>query len=837
MADSAINSNIFGENFSSFVLELEQFKSLDKLAAPAREHLCSDKQVYTIIPQTINSETVFPVFTDAREIEPPLLQKKPLDFLKIIFSNPAIQTILINPSAEKTESEKISGKTIKLNRNKLSIMIGSLQSNIKKEDVGVFLKKIISEMNQGNFHNANYISSLAIAQGNAQQVAAVYPQILINLRLYQDAYDFVEIFPKNPLMLYYSAVIFRVTGNFKNTSEILNSIPEDIGMENKKNLQKAWIDMSLGNFNEAEEKFKSLLISPLEKNEAGIGLGMTLFKKGISQKDLQALNDSLSIFKESLDLPGGLNAQAHFYIGNIYFNTTKYPEALEHFEKSFHLTPSLPTMINLTNAYLKLNKYKEALDMVLLIALVDLNSAEKILAQFPKDILKDLPTIHPDISATKNISQTESKAKEKNEFLENNLKSKSPETENAKPSAAPPKAEFNQSADKTKPIPPIFLKPQKKPSDNLPQEKEESENTASLAPNEPVSQSDRLAPDEESPQEKETPLHMASLERSEPIPQSDRIKPTEELPQATENEFKMESSSNIFSSNIQNAHQADNKNDEFISRAFKLASQLENDFGKKITFNVNGITEVEKKIRITFLGDHFDYQQKVDLVLDCAAFLCYMLKEKHKGKLIKFADFDPWAWPMLFENSEMVTYPIERLWRLISLENIPDAGWLIRYVQYLDGIFQTKGLDQYSGITAVKNKIRSHPEKIIDAQAEHKKIMILNSSLDETSSIKISQTGISELENSIKIRFKPQVPPSSEGWKLLRCYAHIFAEILIKEFNFQWFNTEGNDGQWSMHSPWMTFIFPLGKVYKCAANGESLTEYFEYLLAEKEEHT
>ncbi|MCK4936536.1 MAG: hypothetical protein KAR84_06760, partial [Elusimicrobiales bacterium] len=61
------------------MLELEQFKSLDKLAAPAREHLCSDKQVYTIIPQTINSETVFPIFTDTREIEPPLLQKKCLE--------------------------------------------------------------------------------------------------------------------------------------------------------------------------------------------------------------------------------------------------------------------------------------------------------------------------------------------------------------------------------------------------------------------------------------------------------------------------------------------------------------------------------------------------------------------------------------------------------------------------------------------------------------------------------------------------------------------------------------------------------------------------------------
>jgi len=53
----------------------------------------------------------------------------------------------------------------------------------------------------------------------------------------------------------------------------------------------------------------------------------------------------------------------------------------------------------------------------------------------------------------------------------------------------------------------------------------------------------------------------------------------------------------------------------------------------------------------------------------------------------------------------------------------------------------------------------------------------------------------------------------------------------------QWFNTDGNDGQWSMNTPWMTFIFPLGKVYKSAANGESLMDYFETLLAEKEQQT
>ena len=62
-------------------------------------------------------------------------------------------------------------------------------------------------------------------------------------------------------------------------------------------------------------------------------------------------------------------------------------------------------MINLANAYLKLKKYEDALEMALLIALVDLNSAQKILAEFPKDTLSQLKTTHPDISTVQNVAQ------------------------------------------------------------------------------------------------------------------------------------------------------------------------------------------------------------------------------------------------------------------------------------------------------------------------------------------------------------------------------------------------------------------------------------------------
>ncbi|MBU2530594.1 MAG: hypothetical protein KKD35_06095, partial [Elusimicrobia bacterium] len=571
MDDSTINSNIFSEKFSSFARALKQFKSLEKLTAPVQEHTCLGKQIYTIPPHTINSEEIFPIFTDINAIEPPLLQKAPLDFLKIIFCNPAIQTILINPPLEKTNAKIIAGKTLKLNRNQLSAMIGSFQVDVTKENADDFTKNIMIEMNNGNLHNANYISNLALAKGKAQQIAAIYPQILINLRLYQDAYDFIKIFPQNPLMLYYSAIIFRVTGNFKKTSEILHSIAENAGMENKKTLQKAWIDMSLGNLKDAEIKFKKLLNSPLEKNEASIGLGMTLSKKGFLEKDFQALNESLDVLKKSLGLNGGLNAQAHFYIGNIYFKTAKHTESVEHYEESFKLTPSLPTMINMTNVYLNLAKYEEAIKMVLSIALVDLNAAESILSEFPTGAIKDIPTIHPDISTTQGMSQYANifnitKPQEKKKPLKNDSKSSqqipsegfiheiadSASTEIEKFAMPFKKAEAkpDQPAISDKKTPSISSEPKEEPKKELPPEKEEPISIASLERNEPVAQSDRITPPEESDS-----TRMASLERNEPVAQSNRIMPLEESStQETEYILKMESSSRIFSSNIQNTH-------------------------------------------------------------------------------------------------------------------------------------------------------------------------------------------------------------------------------------------------------------------------------------------
>jgi len=90
-----------------------------------------------------------------------------------------------------------------------------------------------------------------------------------------------------------------------------------------------------------------------------------------------------------------------------------------------------------------------------------------------------------------------------------------------------------------------------------------------------------------------------------------------------------------------------------------------------------------------------------------------------------------------------------------------------------------------------------------------------------------------KLEKAIKTSFKPGIPPTADGWKLLRCYGHVLAEIAVRDFKAAWYNVDGDDGGWSMQLPWKTILFPLGKVYKTASSGGDLDAWYEALLSEK----
>lgn len=280
--------------------------------------------------------------------------------------------------------------------------------------------------------------------------------------------------------------------------------------------------------------------------------------------------------------------------------------------------------------------------------------------------------------------------------------------------------------------------------------------------------------------------------------------------------------------------EAESRQDDFISGAFRLASALEDELGRKVYFNIDGLAEAEKKLRVLFIKGKAGQQAKIDLVRECAAFLCYFLQERHKGRLIKLTDFDPWGWPMVFEqpNLKVTTYPIQRVWRLIWSEEVPAPGWLGSYSVWLTERMRAAG-PLPAGLEAAKKRVMSHAERLTDTATEHRRMMVLVSSLPETSGIETGRSGLFKLENALHNNFKPDIPPTTDGWKLLRCYGHILAATLMKDFKGYWYNTDGEDGGWAMQLPWKTIVFPLGKVYKAAADRESLVEYYDALLAEK----
>ena len=98
------------------------------------------------------------------------------------------------------------------------------------------------------------------------------------------------------------------------------------------------------------------------------------------------------------------------------------------------------------------------------------------------------------------------------------------------------------------------------------------------------------------------------------------------------------------------------RKDDFMGRAFKLASALEDEFNKKIHFNADGLTEVERKLRLTFIIERQNPQQAIEIVKDCSAFLCFFLQERYKGRLIKLTDFDHWGWPVVFDTPKHLVH-------------------------------------------------------------------------------------------------------------------------------------------------------------------------------------
>lgn len=272
------------------------------------------------------------------------------------------------------------------------------------------------------------------------------------------------------------------------------------------------------------------------------------------------------------------------------------------------------------------------------------------------------------------------------------------------------------------------------------------------------------------------------------------------------------------------------KSDIIEAKAFEFTKQLETEFSKKIYFNLEGLDDIERKLRITLMSDIRE-DELVETFKNSSFFLLYLIRERFKAEIRIYEDLDLWTAQARVKNKnglELITYPAGRIWRFRWDEIKPPHGYLKSYIEYLNSFMNIEE-EPPAGKIAITKGIKSHAEKIFDAQIEHKKILEVAKDISETSSLSPNSFLLDKFEKELRRFFKPQIPPTIDGWKILRCFGHIFLEMIIKDFSPEWFCVEKNDGLWSFLLPNNTYIFPIGKVYKAALGGESLQEYYDIL--------
>ncbi|MEK7722216.1 MAG: hypothetical protein AAB359_07495, partial [Elusimicrobiota bacterium] len=420
------------------------------------------------------------------------------------------------------------------------------------------------------------------------------------------------------------------------------------------------------------------------------GLGAAVAKTAFRTKDRGRLAVAAAALRSALSTPSPALARIFSQLGNLYFLSGEAAQAEACYRRSAALAPAVQTLANLALTLIKTGKQAEAAAVAAEVALTDIASARRLAAEFPKDSLAGL---------------FRTVAREP-------LSAPQPAPEVPQPAAQNVSGLETAAGNFQFINPPV--KPQPAPSSEA----------------NPLSPAQPQAPyisDRHSGAAGPAPALRIQIETVRDT-MSSALQPTEE----------------------------ENRKDDFISRAFRLASDLEDEFGHKIYFNLNGLSEVERRLRLKFIKAGANPQDNLETVRDCSAFLCYFLQERHKGRLIKMADFDPWGWPMIFEQPglRVITYPVQRAWRLLWEETVPEPGWLTKYSHWIADRFKETS-QPVCGAAAARSKVMSHPERLIDAQTEHKRMLVLISSLNETSGIEPGRAGLLKLQTAIKNNFRP----------------------------------------------------------------------------------
>jgi tetratricopeptide (TPR) repeat protein len=821
VAENPGNLNIFSGAPAQLRDALPLFLGLPSLTLPVAPADAGGATLYSVPPFTDEGVECLPVFTSPELAEPPFISQPAQAAALLLFHAHARERAVFNPAHPRARQ---ACTPLKASRRDLSLLAGFLKTG--GAPGGDLAGRAAAEFAAGSLHAAHYLYDLAAARSPGSRARFALGFVLVELGLLQEAYDSLKS-DSDPEARLCLAVIHRRTGDAQGARNLLASLGSGTQLDEKVAAEKAWLDLETLP-EDAEKAFQRLSSVSFDKTEALAGLGEAMARNAFRTKDKGRLAAAAAALRSALVSASPASARIYFQLGSLYFRSGDMAQAEACYARSAALAPSTQALANLALTMLRAGRLKEAAQVTSQVALTDIDSARRLAAQFPKDRLaqlfppppepapapvKEAPAAAPAPAPSPLGTMREVTAAEPAPLGVPESAPAIPAAFRKKPAAEPAPAPAAQPAA----LPPQAAEPGKPaPAAGL-------ENAGSgyqfINPSAPAAGLAPAQPKDASVSGRGPGRTFGKVDREKnpPAPRDVKIETLRDVINAPSTPTE-----------------EDSRRDDFISRAFKLASALEDEFGKKIYFNLDGLNEVERKLRLIFIKGGTNTQANIEAVKDSAAFLCYFMQERHKGRLIKLTDFDPWGWPMVLErpNVKITTYPIQRAWRLLWQETVPEPGWLTKYFEWVSGRL-ADAAPPPSGLKAARERVMSHQERLADAVTEHKRMMVLAGSIHETSHIELGRSGILKLANAIREKFQPDVPPTADGWKLLRCYGHVLAEIIARDFKASWYNTDGEDGGWSMETPWKTLVFPLGKVYKTASAREDLEAWYDTLLTEK----
>jgi len=648
--------------------------------------------------------------------------------LKELFETRRFTGLVFNPA---NPAGKSAGFSRRLDRVEWSSLAGFLGLGGKKPDDPV--SQSLIQYKSGMAHSAHYCLSFVPDQPHYKQHKFFLVKTLIFLRLYEKTDEIMRAYfavnPKTTQTCLLMSLLNRKAGNLKQAAIWLETAKgyragEDDALSAIA-LETAWINMEAGSYISAGADFKHLLNHAVYKHEAHLGLGILMRNIGIKDNDPKILKEAVSHLNEASLGDGLTKTLSNFHLGTIYSKLADWQTAETFYRKSAAMCPSMPAQVNLTLSLIKLGKMDDAAQLCKKIYLAEPELAGGIIAML-QPILKtktpDIVNASEDISSEPEHSSaplrgtvSSSEAKE-SAPLSRDCESSNTPTD----SAAPPARDCESSNTPTDSAAPLS------PSNELPAVNFEFVKPRPRKPfiiRPPVQpQSYPLEPEEIKVENMGASAPAAAPKQTEEIKTQIGGAPPEK-PAVIQFQSALETVRSLTPKTTAG---------DFMTRAWAMAAAVKEETGKNIRFDIDGIREVEKMLRLTFLKSRHNPVHSLQLVLNSAAFICFYLEQRHGGKLQQFQDQDAWTWNMTFEKSGLSTFPIEKCWHFLRTESPPEPGWITGYIEYLESELTKPQSKPVSGPAAAINKIQSSPHKLFDTNTEHRRILLLLPALEET---------------------------------------------------------------------------------------------------------